>query len=166
MRWLAFSLGLAGCLAGGTTSEAQRKRALDAQLVAAGWVTPDVPSWTAEELRETLRSSAPPVVVDVREPNERAVSTLPGAISVEAYEAAHDALAGRMVVAYCTVGVRSGKWVADARRRGVDAHNLDGGVLAWSWVGGAFELNGERTPHVHVWSKPWSLLAEGYIAVW
>ena len=166
MRWFAFALSLSGCLSGSDEPLVSRRNALDLQLRAAGWITPDVPTWEAEQLQRALEQGHVPVVVDVREAREQAVSMLPGAIPLADYEDAGDRFAGRIVVVYCTVGVRSGKWTQKARNQGIDAYNLDGGVLAWSWVGGVFESNGATTQRVHVWSKAWNLLEEGYVGVW
>ncbi len=48
------------------------------------------------------------VFIDVREPEERGVSTLPHALSVEDYLAADDAYEDHIILAYCTIGYRSG----------------------------------------------------------
>ncbi len=125
-----------------------------------------MPSWDAETLLRELETSSAPILVDVREEREQAVSMLPGALGLSEYEAAGPALSGRVVIAYCTVGVRSGRWVRDARERGITAYNLEGGVLAWSWVGGRFFVGDRPTNRVHTWSESWNLLAEDYIAVW
>lgn len=67
-------------------------------------------------------------------------------------------------VVYCTVGYRSGRYAEGLRRRGVDAYNLAGGILAWTHHGGALEKpgGGESTRAVHVFARKWDLAAHAY----
>ncbi len=76
------------------------------------------------------------VLLDVREAGERAIVTLPG----DAWLPVGDVRAGAglpglepqtRVYVYCKSGVRSGEAVDLLRARGVDAVNVEGGVLAW-----------------------------------
>lgn len=80
---------------------------------------------------------------DVRDDGEFAVSHIPGAIRVdpdirsEAFLATFgDQLAGRTLVFYCSVGVRSsklaGRLTEELRRRGAGRiYNLSGGIFRW-----------------------------------
>jgi adenylyltransferase/sulfurtransferase len=76
------------------------------------------------------------VLLDVREAGERAIVTLPG----DAWLPVGDVRAGAgllglepetRVYVYCKSGVRSGEAVDLLRARGVDAVNVEGGILAW-----------------------------------
>jgi sulfur-carrier protein adenylyltransferase/sulfurtransferase len=76
------------------------------------------------------------VLLDVREEGERAVVALPGGLwltmaqvrgGAEVPGLAPDA----RVYVYCKTGVRSGEAVDLLRERGVDAVNVEGGILAW-----------------------------------
>jgi len=60
------------------------------------------------------------------------VSVIPGSITAEEYESrkAGD-LAGKMVVCYCTVGYRSSSYAVKLRGQGVEAKNLEGGIVRW-----------------------------------
>lgn len=81
---------------------------------------PDVPPLATVELARLLSPPSSPsaastrlrlILVDVRSPAERAVSTLPTALSPAQFHALPAAdLAGATVVPFCTVGVRSGAW--------------------------------------------------------
>ncbi|HSO65749.1 MAG TPA: ThiF family adenylyltransferase [Ornithinibacter sp.] len=76
------------------------------------------------------------VLLDVREAGERAVVALPGGAWVPVGEVRAGAevpgLAGdTRVYVYCKTGVRSGEAVDLLRSRGVDAVNVEGGILAW-----------------------------------
>ena len=78
------------------------------------------------------------VLVDVREPGEREVVTIPGAVAVPLAQVRHgegEALAqvagGIPALVYCKSGARSAEAVSLLRGRGVDAVDVTGGVLAW-----------------------------------
>jgi adenylyltransferase/sulfurtransferase len=76
------------------------------------------------------------LLLDVREEGERAIVTLPGDAwlpvgEVRAGAAVPGVAPGSRVYVYCKTGVRSGEAVDLLRARGVDAVNVDGGVLAW-----------------------------------
>ena len=89
-----------------------------------------------------------------------------GVISKKEFEKSPDRFAGREVVAYCTIGLRSGKYTEKLIKKGWDAHNLRGSIVSWTHVGGELEQGGSATRRVHVYGKPWNLVAEGYEAVW
>ena len=116
------------------------------------------------------------VVVDCRDDAEMQVSVIPGAISKAAFDAmlveegkVEGAEApAREVVAYCTIGYRSGLYAKELNERGVTGvANLKGSLLAWTHEGGEL-LNpeGEATKKVHTWSKGWALAASAYDAEW
>jgi len=95
---------------------------------------------TAPELAAELGSDAPPLVVDVRGPDERSIASIPGAVAIHLDEfrdgsfTSHDELAarGRRIVVHCKVGSRSAEAVRLAHAAGyTDVVSLDGGVLAW-----------------------------------
>jgi sulfur-carrier protein adenylyltransferase/sulfurtransferase len=77
------------------------------------------------------------VLVDVREPGERAIVTIPGAVAVpraafDTGEAFGQIPFDRPVVLHCRSGVRSAAALDLLRAAGhPDARHLDGGVLAW-----------------------------------
>jgi rhodanese-related sulfurtransferase len=126
----------------------------------------DVPDVTAADLRALLENGEV-LLVDVRDANERDVSTIPGAITVEEFERNHDDSRDASVVTYCTIGYRSGLYADQLRQRGVKVLNLNGGILAWSHAGGQLvTLTGEPTKRVHVYGRRWNLLPTDYIAVW
>lgn len=127
---------------------------------------PDVPGISPQELSGRL-DDPDLVLVDVREPEERAVSTLPGAISREELAERSDELAGRRIVTYCTLGYRSGLVAESLREQGWDATNLEGSILGWTHAGGDLvDAEGQPTRRVHVYSKRWDLAADGYEPVW
>jgi rhodanese-related sulfurtransferase len=90
----------------------------------------DVPRVTPQELSSKLHDT---VVVDVRTPEEVAVSRIPGSLTAAEFAARREAVrqSGAKVVAYCTVGFRSSQFVRKLRVDGFDAANLEGSILAW-----------------------------------
>lgn len=122
----------------------------------------------ADSLAETSTRGDDVVWLDVRAPRERRISQLPGAIDRETYEKRRADLAGHPVIAYCTIGYRSGLAARDLRRQGVDAYNMAGGILAWAHEGGDVVdgRTGEPTRRVHVYGWRWNLLPEGWKGVW
>jgi rhodanese-related sulfurtransferase len=142
--------------------------ATDVEQIATMYKTyraafPDIPELTVEELTQLTD----PVFVDVRTEEECAVSTLPGALTLTEFEQQREALGDRPIVAYCTIGARSGEWVQARRAEGVLAYNLVGSILSWTHAGGALEgPDGSETNQVHVYASTWDYVADGYEAIW
>ncbi|MCB9664606.1 MAG: rhodanese-like domain-containing protein [Alphaproteobacteria bacterium] len=125
----------------------------------------DVPDVTATEA-QALLADGRVLLVDVREPQEREVSTLPGAVTPDELAAHPEEAEGKVVVAYCTIGYRSGQWAKEQREKGLDVRNLAGSVLAWTHAGGPLVHDGEPTRKVHVYGATWNLARSDYEAVW
>ncbi len=164
--WAAFAAAF-GCAApGGELGEAERRQRMDELYRGDRKAFPGVPEVSAEELAELLRTGDV-VLVDVREDDERRVSTIPGALSKAELERDAESYRGRRVVTYCTIGYRSGLYAAELRRRGFDAWNLSGSVLAWTHAGGPLvDEDGRETRRVHVYGAKWNLAADGYETLW
>ena len=103
-----------------------------------------------------------PVLIDVREAKERAVSILPGAISLEEFKKNKSIYKDKMVVAYCTIGYRSSEYVENLKEEGFNAFNLSESILGWAHRGLDFEHQGQKTKRAHVYSEAWNFLPEGY----
>ena len=154
-----------GCATQPTDDDARRQR-IDELYAGYRSSFPDVPEVTASELAVLLEDDEV-VLVDVREANERAVSTIPGALTREQFKARGETLRGRRVVTYCTIGYRSGLFAEELRGRGFDAWNLAGSILSWTHAGRPLvDDQGGLTHRVHVYGRKWDLAAEGYEAVW
>ena len=114
-----------------------------------------------------LQARGEVLLVDVREDHERAVSTIPGAMSKEAFEEIKNDLRDVPVVVHCTIGYRSARYVESLKDQGVDAYNLKGSILSWVHAGQpVVDPEGNETKRVHVYGERWNLLPEGYEAVW
>ncbi len=148
-------------------TEAGRRAILERAVAGIKADHPDVATITAAALKEALPTGNF-VLVDVRTDKERAVSTLPGAISAKDFESRLEELVaeGRTVVAYCTIGARSSSYARKMGKRGVRVLNLEGSVLAWTHAGGEFVSKSGDTRRVHVYGRRWNLAADGYETVW
>ena len=127
---------------------------------------PGIRELSVEEYGEFVRDRKF-VLVDVRETKEREVSVIPGSISAEEFERRREEFADSTVIAHCTIGYRSGKFVKDLQEEGIEAYNLIGSILSWVHAGRpVVDSQGAPTTRVHVYGEKWDLLPEGYEAVW
>ena len=135
------------------------------------------------ELRERLRLGKRTVLLDTRLAEERAVSHIAGSIALPpvgppklgmsfdpralaaAEEAVRDARGCEaveaeevMIVAYCTVGYRSGFAARTLEQRlGAPVYSLCGGIIAHQNEEGVLvEPGGEETRAVHPYGAPWA----------
>ncbi len=92
---------------------------------------------TASELKDLLDSDKPVYLVDVREPAEWEIVSIPGATLIPKDEILRgDALASlpqdKQIVLYCKTGVRSAETLAAVKNAGFsDAVHVQGGVIGW-----------------------------------
>jgi sulfur-carrier protein adenylyltransferase/sulfurtransferase len=92
---------------------------------------------TPAELKDLLDSDKPIYLVDVREPAEFEIVSIPGAVLIPKDEILRgDALAAlpqdKQIVMYCKTGVRSAETLAAVKRAGFsDAVHVQGGVTSW-----------------------------------
>ena len=149
----------AGCGSGAPPEgDIERRTTVDAMFEKISNKYADVPVID----RDGVSAASSVLLVDVRPEAERQVATIPGAMTVGELEAKGD-LAGRVVVAYCTVGERSGRYAKKLRAQGIDARNLRAGILGWVYEGGSLvDGNGQPTQKAHVYGDRWNLLPEGW----
>ena len=121
---------------------------------------PQVPTLTPAELAAWLDDPdrEAPILLDVRELNEFAVSHLPGARRVDPDADVKKLLASltpkRPVVLYCSVGYRSSKLAAQLLRAGAsDVRNLEGSIFRWANEGFPLERDGMPAHRVHPYSS-------------
>lgn len=128
---------------------------------------------SSAELAAAMARGEDVAIFDVREEDEFAVSRLTGAQRVEPgawgwqFVRDHGAgLAGKTVVFYCSVGVRSSKLAARVekalRERGVKGvYNLEGGIFRWhNERRGLVDAHG-ITDRVHPYDGNWGKLIDG-----
>jgi len=122
---------------------------------------PEVPEVTPEEAIKLLQSGQV-VFVDVRPLGERRVSRLPGAVSSGEYLDCPDCYVDKTVIAYDTVGCRSGLFAEKMRHKGLGMANLQGGLLGGLNAGGKlYDSNGRETRRVHIYGCLWNYAPEG-----
>ena len=120
------------------------KQLCAAEVEAARTAFKDVNHITAERLQE-MQSAGSVTLVDVRSPEERAISIIPGAVSLN--EMPTPLPAEAPLVLYCTVGVRSS---LEARRLASIAPAAGicsmGGILEWLHAGGTIIDPASKAP--------------------
>ena len=126
---------------------------------------PGIQEITPEELQK-MQSGNNLTIVDTRTNEEQEVSMLPGAITVEHFQAHQEQYRGSKIVAYCTIGVRSGMFVKSLEQGDWDAYNLAGAILGWTHVNGDLMSDEGPTKNVHIHGAGMKLTAEGYEPVW
>lgn len=92
---------------------------------------------SASELAAALATASPPLLVDVRGPDEHAYAAIKPCVLLPLYEIeerAHELepFRSREIVVYCHLGVRSLDGAAYLRSIGYRAVSLAGGIEAWS----------------------------------
>jgi rhodanese-related sulfurtransferase len=135
-----------------------------------------VPTFSADSLLAARQSGRDTsiILIDVRDDAEIAVSRIEGALSPAEF-AVRFRVGGppktKTLVAYCTIGYRSGKFAEQLAAQGFKVFNLEGGLLSWVQKGGTVvrrQPDGRTVTvaEVHVYSKEWNLLPPGYQAKW
>jgi rhodanese-related sulfurtransferase len=108
-----------------------------------------------------LLSDRDVVFVDVREPEEQAVSMIPGAITEEAFMADLDQYRYKRIIGYCTISYRSGKLARKLKKKGITMINLEAGLLGWVHAGGPIMQQQQPVHQIHVYGPKWDLAPEG-----
>jgi rhodanese-related sulfurtransferase len=93
---------------------------------------------SATEIAKKLRSSKPPRLLDVRQPEEHELVALPGSVLIPLGQLFHrmgelDSWKDDEIVVYCHHGIRSQQAISMLRPAGFkNLINLEGGIDAWS----------------------------------
>jgi len=124
---------------------------------------PDVPRVDDEELAARLADPEGPLLLDARSAEEFAVSRIPGARSTPTPALALAALAevpaGRSVVVYCSVGLRSAALAEALRASGrTGVRNLEGGIFRWAEHGRPLVDGAGPIRAVHPYDRRWGAL--------
>ncbi len=125
---------------------------------------------SANALVNIMRKEEEFLLIDVRGENEFAVSRIAGAERVDPGIWSKNFMArfgddarGKMVVFYCSVGVRSSRLAANVQaalmeQGAKEVFNLDGGVFAWHNENRALENARGATDYVHPFDAHWGKL--------
>ena len=107
------------------------------------------------------------VIVDARYMQERKVSMIPSALSIEESFKRLDEFKNSPILFYCTVGCRSGAHAEQLKEDGYKSYNLRGGILAWALDGQPLVTpKGEATNRVHVLLEKWAGSSDKFECVW
>jgi rhodanese-related sulfurtransferase len=126
---------------------------------------PKVPTLSVEEVLERADQESL-VFLDVRDEAERAVSYIPGAVSVGSFEAMGGSVKNATVIVYCTIGYRSAEYVAKITGDRDNIYNLRGGILAWTHARQPLENERGDTKRIHVYGRRWDLAPLDYASEW
>jgi rhodanese-related sulfurtransferase len=125
---------------------------------------PAVRQVPVDELATRLEGEQPPLLIDVRKPEEYAVSHLPGAINASGRELVsllEREATGRDVVLYCSVGYRSSRDAQSLAKKGFDnVANLEGSIFEWANNGHAVVRGDEVVQEVHPFNQEWGALLD------
>jgi len=126
---------------------------------------PDVGEVTPAALEQELDrpADARPILLDVRSPEEYAVSHLAGAVRAATLDGALAALDGTPpdaeIVVYCAVGFRSAVLAEKLQKAGyTHVRNLRGALFAWANSGRPVVRDGHPVDQVHPYDKNWGKL--------
>ena len=95
-----------------------------------------IPSISAQNLKAELASYPPPLLLDVREPEELGIAVLPNVVNIPLHELPErmrelDPTANWVVI--CRAGVRSAQAVAFLLSQGFEqVRNFDSGMNGWA----------------------------------
>ena len=115
--------------------------------------TAKLASWLVSEL-------PPPVLIDVRQDEEYAVSHLPNARHLTTVEAIQqDIPTDATIVLYCSVGYRSARLAEKLQAVGYkNVMNLDGSIFEWYNQGHPVVADSQPVQQVHPYNRAWGLL--------
>lgn len=129
---------------------------------------PDFAYKTVSEYLEILTQKRAHILIDARQDHERDVSIIKNALSQQQWnQLSSETAKDQLIIVYDTLGYRSIALLKDLQKNGfTNAHYLAGGILAWSHAKQDFYDGKKNIKKVHVSSKAWSLLPEGYEGIY
>ena len=128
---------------------------------------PSVRQISTDTMQEWLQAQGVSLLlVDVRAPEEFAVSHLRGAVNLRMNGEVLEAMARQRparTVLYCSVGFRSSRLANAVARQGVrDVFNLEGSIFQWANEGRTVYRGNKVVQQVHPYLKRWTgLLNQG-----
>ena len=126
-----------------------------------------LPQVTPSLLDDMVRDNRKPLLLDARSPAEHAVSCISGARLVDPSVALPIVIsaieAGRPIVIYCAVGVRSTDLALSIEatlpeHRAIEIYNLEGGIFRWQREGRLLVDARGPTDRLHPFSRHWARL--------
>lgn len=93
---------------------------------------------SAQDVQTQLSGNQPPMLIDVRQPDEYKAGHIRGAklIPLDQLSAKANTLPkNRTIICVCRSGARSGSATRQLRAVGLDAVNMNGGMMGWQRAG-------------------------------
>ena len=153
-----------GVVADEIRDDAAKRRRIDALYKDYQKNFPHVADISAERVM-TPADPERLLFVDVRKQAEQEVSMLPGAITDKEFLKKPGAYRDRLVIAYCTIGYRSGGFAQKLQKKSIPVLNLQGGILVWLHAHGKVYKHGKAVNRVHVYGKKWDLVPSAYKSI-
>lgn len=128
---------------------------------------PDATQLAPDELEKLRAAGTGLLLLDSREDSEFKVSHLPGAVRVPPSMSAATfleqfgaSLKDKVIVVYCSVGVRSSKFVERVGKAAIESgaakiYNLEGGLFRWHNENRPLESGSGATDEIHPYDKNW-----------
>lgn len=114
----------------------------------------------AEAIQESNDGNV--IFVDVRTKGEFSVSTLPKAVTKDNFLRDKELYKDKKIIAYCTIGYRSGLFAAEMAKIGITVYNLSAGILGWTHEGGKVYDSRGIVQRIHVYGKDWDYPPNGF----
>ena len=137
------------------------KKSLDRRFPQVAWISTEaLANWLAD------KSKPPPLLLDVRTPEEWNVSHLPGARHAEPKASVESVTAGiskeTPIVTYCAIGYRSAEMATRLQAAGfTNVRNLEGSIFQWANEHRPLVRDEQPVSKVHPYNALWGrLLAE------
>ena len=149
MIWMFTMTGMAPQAHAGTALSDDEKREIVYEMYAGYKKKFPAVSDISPKKAMALMKTGKVVFVDTRSPEEMAVSMLPGAVSKAAFLAHQAAYHDYLVIGYCTISYRSGKFAEEMAAKGCENEQPDRG-LAGMGSGRRESLRyRRRVPRIH-----------------
>jgi len=119
---------------------------------------PNIISISTDDFKKILDKGHPPVIIDVRAREEFEISHLPGALHIQDFQEIQLSR-NTPVVAYCSVGIRSAKFLKRLQKKGYkQINNLRGSIFEWANKGYPLMRNMKPVFTVHPYNQRWGRL--------
>ncbi|MEL7086272.1 MAG: rhodanese-like domain-containing protein [Cyanobacteria bacterium J06597_1] len=126
---------------------------------------PAVQHISTTDLANWMKGDRPPLILDIREPEEFQVSQIEGAMLAttlnDVLAALENTPEDRPIVVYCSVGYRSSAVAQQLQDDGfTQVFNLEGSIFAWANEGRPIMRNAAPVQEVHPFNAKWGQLLE------
>jgi rhodanese-related sulfurtransferase len=165
MKMLVVLFILTSCLPSKPDQVASKNHWVEQMAKTIALKYQDIDFLSPRSLQELLKQDSNAItLIDARTLEERNISTIGNAISLDRDL---QPFAQSHLVYYCTNGERSAIEAQKAIALGFQQVSvLAGGILLWAHQQGKFvDAQGQATQEVHIFSKAWNFLPEGYHAI-